>query len=69
MSKYSYLFAASSQGSLVEFEIKKAKPRKRLELADPCFLTYQRLRPIGSSEINFGILACPFQTKAGDLIV
>ena len=56
-----------------EFEMeiveKRIRHRKRLELADPYFLTYQRLRPINSVEIHFEILTCPFQTKAGGFIV
>ena len=64
-----YHFEPESQHDLGSLEITKTGHRKRLELADPYFLTYQRLRSIDSVEIRFQILTCPFQTKRGDFIV
>lgn len=41
----------------------------RIELADPYFLPYSRLRPRVQIELQFHILTLPFTVKEGDLIV
>lgn len=43
--------------------------KRRIELADPYFLPYSRLRPRVQIELQFHILTLPFTVKEGDLIV
>lgn len=43
--------------------------KRRIELADPYFLPYSRLRPRVQIELQFRILTLPFTVKEGDLIV
>lgn len=43
--------------------------KRRIELADPYFLPYSRLRPRVQIELQLRILTLPFTVKEGDLIV
>lgn len=43
--------------------------KRHIELADPYFLPYSRLRPRVQIELQFHILTLPFTVKEGDLIV
>lgn len=43
--------------------------KRRIELADPYFLPYSRLRPRVQIELQLRILTLPFTVKDGDLIV
>lgn len=43
--------------------------KRRVELADPYFLPYSRLRPRCKIEIEFHIMTLPFTVREGDLIV
>ena len=43
--------------------------KRRIELADPYFLPYSRLRLRVQIELQFHILTLPFTVKDGDLIV
>lgn len=43
--------------------------KRHIELADPYFLPYSRLRPRVQIELQLRILTLPFTVKDGDLIV
>lgn len=47
----------------------ECRHKRRIELADPYFLPYSRLRPRVQIELQFHILTLPFTVKEGDLIV
>lgn len=49
--------------------MQERRRKRRIELADPYFLPYSRLRPRVQIELQFHILTLPFTVKEGDLIV
>lgn len=52
-----------------EYERRSSRKKRRIELADPYFLPYSRLRPRVQIELQLRILTLPFTVKDGDLIV
>lgn len=49
--------------------MQERRRKRRIELADPYFLPYSRLRPRVQIELQLHILTLPFTVKEGDLIV
>lgn len=64
------MFAAYlSDADSTWMQSKECRHKRRIELADPYFLPYSRLRPRVQIELQFHILTLPFTVKEGDLIV
>lgn len=64
------MFAAYlSDTDSIWMQPQERRHKRRIELADPYFLPYSRLRPRVQIELQFHIMTLPFTVKDGDLIV